>query len=189
MTDSASDNDGNQQNAEKMPIENPPELLLSTLPEKERKIATAAVQITSEQFEGPIPPPRIIQDYERLIPGSGNRIITMAENQQSHRQRLETAVVESNLRRERQGMYLGFVLALALLMGGIATILAGKDIIGVTLIAGEAGLLAVTYLRALHQGRIERKEQRERLQKPRAATAKQIGGGTPKPKSRRSKKR
>lgn len=49
-----------------------------------------------ERFSGPIPHPRILKGYEEILPGSADRILTMAENQSKHRQAIEAEVVHSN---------------------------------------------------------------------------------------------
>ncbi len=38
---------------------------------------------------GPIPPPSMMEQYERTLPGSADRILKMAENQSEHRQWIE----------------------------------------------------------------------------------------------------
>jgi uncharacterized membrane protein len=40
-------------------------------------------------FQGPIPPPAVLREYEQLEPGAANRIIKMAEKEQEHRHYLE----------------------------------------------------------------------------------------------------
>ena len=42
------------------------------------------------EFSGPIPPPSIIEGYERVLPGSADRIISMAEKQSAKSQDSET---------------------------------------------------------------------------------------------------
>ena len=36
-------------------------------------------------YSGPIPPPRLLQDYENIVPGLADRIMTLTEKQSSHR--------------------------------------------------------------------------------------------------------
>ena len=40
------------------------------------------VEAHIESFSGPIPPPGMMRDYENVLPGSADRILTMAEREQ-----------------------------------------------------------------------------------------------------------
>jgi hypothetical protein len=68
------------------PIDSPdiPEEVLEGLPEDHIPSAREAVgrfvSIT-EGFSGPIPPPRLLGQYEKLLPGSADRILRMAETE------------------------------------------------------------------------------------------------------------
>ncbi|MFQ7172706.1 MAG: DUF2335 domain-containing protein [Thomasclavelia ramosa] len=50
-------------------------------------------EITSVSYSGPIPHPSDFEQYERVLPGAADRILTMAENQSAHRQTLEKAAI------------------------------------------------------------------------------------------------
>jgi uncharacterized membrane protein len=68
----------------------PEELLASVLAEKIQQEEPAhevinVVKAVSQQFSGPIPPPQILGDYDKVQPGFAERIIAMAEREQSHR--------------------------------------------------------------------------------------------------------
>ena len=51
-----------------------------------------------ETFQGPIPPPSVLEAYEKILPGAAERILKMAENQSTHRQEIEKIVVRSGAR-------------------------------------------------------------------------------------------
>lgn len=74
----------------------------------------------AEFFSGPLPHPDTLQKYEQICPGAANRIIKMAEGQTNHRQKLESRVVDSNIRNERKGMHYSFILTGGfMLIGGV----------------------------------------------------------------------
>ena len=54
--------------------------ILETLPEDQRTVVYGALS-----FSGPIPPPAMYSAYEDVLPGSADRIMTMAEKEQDHR--------------------------------------------------------------------------------------------------------
>ncbi len=39
-------------------------------------------------YSGPIPPPAMLEEYNRIVPGSADRILRMAEDQTTHRHAL-----------------------------------------------------------------------------------------------------
>lgn len=71
--------------------------------------------LVSELIVAPIPPASELKEYEHVVPGSADRIIAMAENEQRHRHRMETF-----------GLLSGFVLGIVGLAGGLF-IVATKD--------------------------------------------------------------
>ncbi len=100
--------------------------------------------ITAQSFSGPLPTPDVLRRYEEVIPGSAERIISMAERQGSHRQDLESTVVSSNITNERLGMIFGFVICLVAICGGIYAVAHGKSAEGIAaIIAPLAALVAV----------------------------------------------
>ena len=75
-------------------------------------------------FQGPIPPPQVLQQYERIIPGAAERILKMAENQSKHRHIMEKSIINSNISNEKKGLIFGFIIGLfAITVGLICTFL------------------------------------------------------------------
>lgn len=62
---------------------------LEKRPKKEQKAVMNHLKVQSMNYSGPIPPPDIIKDYENILPGSADRIISMAEKQADHRRDIE----------------------------------------------------------------------------------------------------
>ena len=67
---------------------------------------------TASSFEGPIPPPQVLQQYNAIVPNAAERILSMAEKQSDHRMDLEKRVVYSNVKKSYAGMGLATVIAL-----------------------------------------------------------------------------
>ncbi len=86
-------------------------------------------------FSGPLPPPEMLARYDEIIPGSAERILTMAESQSLHRRELEREVVFSRIALSRRGQWLGFAIAIVGL--GTSAIIA---IYGSALAGGIIGL-------------------------------------------------
>jgi hypothetical protein len=65
------------------------------------------------EVSGPLPPPQVLEHYERVLPGSAQRLLTMAEEQSRHRMRQESRDHEADIRQTWVGMFLGFGIGLA----------------------------------------------------------------------------
>jgi uncharacterized membrane protein len=76
-----------------------------------------------QSFAGPIPPPKILEEYNRILPGAADRILAMAEKQAAHRQFLEQTVIKSDKWRSYLGLFLAFFVAVIFGVGGIYLIL------------------------------------------------------------------
>lgn len=76
------------------------------LSERPDEIVEHAVTIATK-FSGPIPHPQILEAYERILPGSADRLITAFENQYKHRMLLEDRTNKSQLFQSGAGQVMG----------------------------------------------------------------------------------
>lgn len=61
-------------------------------PEQANKAAQIAVQFAAAQYSGPLPLPQHYAEYEKILPGAADRILSMAEKEQNHRHSREKKV-------------------------------------------------------------------------------------------------
>lgn len=129
------------------------------------------VSVESIRWQGPIPPPAVIREYEDVLPGAAERILRMAEvpmemahEQQHHRHDLESRVVRSDMRRSWAGMILGFLLALAVVSAGVWLVWNDRPVEGIVAILGPVATLAGVFVfsqrsrtREIEQKRPERR--------------------------------
>ena len=108
------------QSEEKQEVLNKPEVEIDTA-EKEQVRQVVAEVIRSE-FSGPIPPPSIIKGYEDVLPGSADRILTMAENQSKHRQDMERRIVIAESRDSLLGVLFAFLLGIGCIVAAIVIV-------------------------------------------------------------------
>lgn len=72
------------------------------------------------QFSGPLPPPEILESYEKTLPGAADRIFTMAEKEQEHRQKIENNMVEDDNKNRKAGRRSStFLMCLIIITGAI----------------------------------------------------------------------
>ena len=110
----------------------------SEIVEKEvAKVRKVVVQAIREEFNGPIPHPDIMEKYERILPGSTDRIISMAEKQAAHRQAMEEIMFKSEARDGLLGVIFAFLLGIGCLVACV---------IVVCLVPKNAGAIASAFL-------------------------------------------
>jgi len=87
----------------------------------EQKVAIALRRVEAhvsfmESFSGPMPSPRMMQAYEKIIPGAAERIMKTYEEQHRHRINLESKAVPEQLRQGRRGQIYALILSLGLIL-------------------------------------------------------------------------
>jgi len=110
------------------------------------------VKTVSQSFEGPLPPPNILKQYDDVVSGAAERILVLAEQEAQHRRAQENSATQANIAAQQRqlqiandqthavfrsdaiGQGLGFLVSLACVGGSIYLALNGQ--------AWVAGLLA-----------------------------------------------
>ncbi len=101
--------------------------------------------VKTEFFIGPVPSPDMIRRYEELYPDAAKFFFETFKNQSEHRMELEKATVAANIKSERRGQWLAFILALVSIGSGVFLLLKDKDIAGLTTIIASLGGLLSTF--------------------------------------------
>lgn len=65
----------------------------SDLEEEEKRRIIACIR--REEFNGPLPHPEILRQYEEIQPGFAKEIMQMAVNEQEHRHKMDNMIIES----------------------------------------------------------------------------------------------
>jgi uncharacterized membrane protein len=78
-----------------------------------------ALFIESQIRTGPLPSPAEIGEYERILPGTADRIIKMAEKEQSHRHQSEIIEQTNRMRVTLIGQVFAFLIGVSGISGGI----------------------------------------------------------------------
>lgn len=115
------------------------------------------VQVSS--YSAPIPSPEMMEAYEKVVPGSAERIIKRFEIQSDHRQSCEKILVWTNSVKSIVGLVFGFIVTLIAIFGGIYTALQGKPWLGGTLsLSGLAMLVGAFITGKISSARESKKE-------------------------------
>ena len=108
-----------------------------------------AMQQSVLTHSGPLPPAAEFERYERALPGTAEKIVSMAEKEADCRRRIDERLVDSIIKTRSIGQWTAFVVAMsALVIAGICAVV-GQQIASVGLaITACVGLAAVFIKRA-----------------------------------------
>jgi uncharacterized membrane protein len=130
------------------------------------QILSFSAAFSAANWSGPYPPPDLLRGYEDVLPGSANRIISMAERQQDHRHELEKTTVVGASKRAWWGLWLGFAISVIVLVLGTVTILLGYPWAGGTVMGVDVVALAGVFVVGQRQQSKERIEKNAQSQEP-----------------------
>lgn len=99
--------------------------------------------IHEASFEGPLPPPALLRDYDTALPGLGERIVRMAETEGDHRRVIERRLVGLS----GWGLASGTLICLVALVGGFLLLSRGRNLSGLApIILALGGVIATLVL-------------------------------------------
>ncbi len=114
-------------------------------------LRAAVLQMERHEFSGPLPPPEVLARYNEALHGGAERIVALAEEQASHRRRMEA-----------RGQVLLFAVVLVALVGGIGLIALGENAAGlVPVIAAIGGLGSLFVYREVKTHRLAKQLEAE----------------------------
>ncbi len=126
-----------------------PELVKQMSRKKREELASIlALRQTTVTYShsGPLPSPEDLRKYDSVAPGTAERIITMAENQQNHRIGLEKHAVTEQLRQSHLGQRYGLVVTISMIVASFILILCGHDTAGASLGGSTIAALAAVFV-------------------------------------------
>ena len=102
----------------------------------------AEIITSASSWSGPLPSPRSLREFEDIVPGSADRLITMVEKQGNHRMEIEKRVVDGESRRAWVDLVARHAITLVGIVASILLIVFGYTPAGVIL-TGLTTLFAV----------------------------------------------
>ena len=90
------------------------------LPPQRQNNAPQLVQHT-QQWQGPLPPPAALEQFDRIVPNGAERIFAMVEQEQAHRIKYEAGKLAASTSDFRRGSWMGFSLAVLCVVGATVT--------------------------------------------------------------------
>ncbi len=122
------------------------EVLKLLTPEQREVIESTMIAMERRSYSGPLPAPEDFEKYEKVLPGSTDRILSMAEKSLDTRTKNETYIIEKRLEQSGRGQFLGFILAL--FFGVIALVLAllGHETLAGIIVSVDIISLAIIFV-------------------------------------------
>ena len=122
-------------------------------------------------WDGPLPPPGALQQYDAVVPGAANRILAMAESWQRHQEQYENTeqeqegfalsttrmVVTGNSKRSYLGVICAFIIAMTGLVGGIILSATGNWTPGLTISLSSLAILTGVFVYGTQSRNAERR--------------------------------
>lgn len=110
----------------------------------DNRIVAASV---SQHFEGPMPAPADFAAYKETLPSAPERILKMAEDEQSYRHKINKKVVNFGLIESILGMCFALLIGLVGIGAAVYLAMKGHEFASCTLIGVIATLVAIFYLK------------------------------------------
>jgi uncharacterized membrane protein len=85
-------------------------------------------------FSGPLPPPDVLAEYNRVFPDCGKAIVEMAQKEQQHRHDHEAQQIKAEYTLARRGQLIGATLAMIAVAGAIYLLAHDKSITGLSVL-------------------------------------------------------
>ena len=91
------------------------------VPEQVSAIAAKVMEL----YSGPLPPPLFLADYEKALPGTADRIISVFEDNAKHNREMERIAFEASIAYAKIGQKRGFALSVIGIIAGVIIALSG----------------------------------------------------------------
>jgi uncharacterized membrane protein len=113
-----------------------------------KRVANVVLSIVHEEsFSGPLPHPKDLAAYDQIHPGAADRIIAMAEKEQAHRHAWEDKSLKFDFSYSILGIFLGFLIALALLLLAYVSSQAGHQNVALAFLAASTVGMVASFIK------------------------------------------
>lgn len=120
------------------------------------QVKQVVVEAIRSEFSGPMPPPSILSGYEKILPGAADRILSMAEKQSAHRQKMEEKMIKTESRDSLLGVLFAFFLGFGCIVVAVVMVIAVPEnagaISGAALGVTGIGAIITTFIKSTRRG-------------------------------------
>lgn len=116
------------------------------------------------EYRGPLPPPGMLREYDQIVPGAADRIITLMERQQDHRHGMESSNLKGNQGNERLGIYAAVFIVVIVCGGGMVLAWNGRETAGLVGMVTPLATLAGVFVYGRFKSGQDQAEKRSKIQ-------------------------
>lgn len=102
--------------------------------------------VQEKMHSGPLPDAETLERYDNVIPNGADRIMKMAETQQSHRMGIESSVISSNSSQSKLGQFFGFAIGVVGIGCGTFLAYTGHETVGGIIAGGTVVSLVSVFV-------------------------------------------
>lgn len=95
----------------------------------------AQIQVTQTMFEGPLPAPQILADYDKVYAGAAGIIIKEFKENSKHIRDTNQKAINAQIEKEKRGQYMAYSILIGILMVVCISLMLGN-----TTFAGVSGV-------------------------------------------------
>lgn len=114
---------------------------------QQRSNGVSHVSVQQQTFEGPLPAPSDFAAYKDTLPSAPERILSMAEEEQEYRHRINNRVVKFGMVESILGMCFALLAVLSCIIASVYLALHNQGIVACALIGVVGTLAAIFYLK------------------------------------------
>lgn len=118
--------------------------------------------MTQAIYRGPLPPPAVLEHFERVLPGAASRILATTEEQLRHRRSIESAIVTANTQALGRGQWFGLIVILAGMATGGCLVVSGHGLAGFGSLLAPLTAAAGMFVFTRRREALERERKRQR---------------------------
>ena len=106
-------------------------------------VAQVVSLVKEERFSGPIAHPAHLREYEDILPGAADRIISMAESNLKHAQEMQEIALKADVQDMKDGRFYGFIALLSLIVAAFVCGLMKMETLALAFLgAGALGVVS-----------------------------------------------
>lgn len=109
-------------------------------------VAGAVLRAEISNWSTPLPSPEVLRQYEKLLPGSAERILQLAEVRVKGSYELDGRFVEAEVKGATEGRRMTFLLVLLAMSASIAFFAGANEVAGITLVSMPVAVLVRSIL-------------------------------------------
>lgn len=118
--------------------------------------ALLRTEVHAEAYQGPLPHPDMLRQFNEVLPGLAERIISQWETQSAHRQNLEQRTIQNDILLSRLGLAAAFIVAILFLAAGFYLVVIGQAIAGTAFVTIDIASLVGAFIYATNNRSRER---------------------------------